>query len=125
MNEINTAEPPVKTKSQDENMWAMILHLSQFAYYVVPVAWIVAPIVIWQIKKKEFPSIDQHGKIIVNWMINALIAGFICIPLLVVFIGIPLLIALSIAHVVFAIIGAIKANSGELWPYPWTLIKIF
>jgi uncharacterized Tic20 family protein len=116
---------PVKSPEEEERTWAMILHLSQFAYYVVPVAGIVAPIVIWQIKKDEFPSLDAHGKVVTNWLITAFVAFCICIPLMFVVIGIPLFIALTIAHVAFAAIGAIKAYSGEVWPYPCTLIKIF
>ena len=119
-----TPSQPVKD-DQDERMWAMILHLSQFAYYVLPVAGIVAPIIIWQIKKNEYPSIDAHGKVVTNWLINAFIATCICVLLIFVLIGIPLLIALSIAHVTFAIIGAIKANEGQVWSYPCTIVKIF
>lgn len=119
------ATQPVKSSMQDPNTWAMILHLSQFAYYVVPFAGIVAPIVIWQIKKDEFPIIDKHGKIVVNWLITVTIAYCVCIPLIFAIVGIPLMIALSIAQVAFAIIGAVKASSGELWPYPCTVLKIF
>ena len=42
-----------------------------------------------------------------------------------VLIGIPLMIALALATVVFSIIGGIKANEGELWEYPLTMIKVF
>ena len=124
MNE-NQAAKPVKSPEQEEKMWAMILHLSQLANYIAPIAGIVAPIVIWQIKKEEFPSIDAHGKNIVNWMINAFIAACICVPLVFIVIGIPLLVAISIAHVVFAVIGALKANDGTVWEYPCTFLKIF
>lgn len=116
---------PVKSAAEEERTWAMILHLSQFAYYIVPVAGIIAPIIIWQIKKDEFPSLDAHGKVVANWLLTAFIALCICIPLIFIVIGIPMLILLSVVHVAFAAIGAIKAYGGEVWPYPCTLIKIF
>lgn len=116
---------PVKSLEEQERTWALVLHLSQFAYYVVPVAGIIAPIVIWQLKKDEFPSLDAHGKVVANWLITAFIAFCICIPLMFIVIGIPLFILLMIAHVTFACIGGIKAYSGEVWQYPGTMLKIF
>src|SRR6516164_8926161 len=49
-----------------ENQWAMALHLSQLAHFVVivPFAGFIAPILIWQLKKGEFPGLDVHGKIV-------------------------------------------------------------
>jgi uncharacterized Tic20 family protein len=38
-----------------------------------------------------------------------------------VLVGILLLIALGIVAIVFPIIGAVKANNGELWEYPLTI----
>ena len=127
MNVDETAKPtkPVKSREEEERMWAMILHLSQFAYFVVPVVGVVAPIVIWQIKKDEYESLDIHGRIVTNWLITAFAACCVFVPLSFIIVGIPLLIGLTIAHVAFASIGAIKAHSGEVWPYPCTLIKVF
>src|SRR5688572_13352953 len=55
--------PPVPSGPTTEsvNQWAMFLHLSTLAGLLVPYAGLVAPIVIWQIKKKEMPAIDAHG----------------------------------------------------------------
>ncbi len=36
--------------SSDTNMWGMFVHLSQFCGYVVPLAGLIVPIVLWQIK---------------------------------------------------------------------------
>lgn len=106
---------------KNTNTWAMILHLSVFAGYVVPLAGLIAPIVIWQLKKTEMPEIDEHGKNVVNFLISMVIYVSAAILLTVVLIGIPLLIILGIVAIVFPIIGAIKANDGEVWPYPYML----
>ena len=98
--------------------WAMALHLSVFASYIVPIAGVVAPIVIWQVKKAEFPEIDLHGKIVANYLITLLIYGFLGFLLCFCFVGIPLLIALGIAAIILPIVGAVKASNGEAWPYP-------
>lgn len=101
--------------------WAMALHLSQFASKIIPLAGIVAPIVIWQMKKDEFPVLDAHGKNVLNWMISELIYTFVCFLLMFVVIGIFLLPIVLIVGAVFAIIGAIKASNGEVWKYPLTI----
>ena len=124
MNEFEPTQP-VKSADPQTNMWAMILHLSQLLNYIIPFGGIIAPMLIWQLKKNDLPGLDIHGKIVANWLITALVIYLICIPLAVVFIGAILAIALTIAHVIFAIIGGIKANNGEVWPYPMTFIKPF
>ena len=99
----------------------MLLHLSVFAGYIAPGAGFVAPIVIWQIKKTDYPELDEHGRHVANWLISLVIYTAISSVLIFVFIGIPLLIILAVLGVVFPIIGAIKANNGEAWKYPLTL----
>jgi uncharacterized Tic20 family protein len=100
---------------------ALILHLSQLAGYLVPVAGWIAPILIWQLKKQEMPQLDAHGKEVVNWLISCFLYGVVCGILCFFCIGIPLLIALGIVAVVFPIIGGVKANEGILWRYPLTI----
>jgi hypothetical protein len=44
--------------------------------HVATVSWVgslIAPIIIWQLKKNEFPELDAHGKVVVNWIISVLI----------------------------------------------------
>jgi uncharacterized protein len=106
---------------QQARQWAMFLHLSQLAGYIIPLVGLIAPIIIWQTKKEEYPILDAHGKIVINWIISELIYGAICSVLLFVIIGFPMLMILGILAVVFPIIGGIKANNGELWRYPMTI----
>jgi uncharacterized Tic20 family protein len=110
------------TPEKESRTWAMVLHLSLLAgYTVVPLAGLVAPILIWQIKKNEIPEIDAHGKIVVNWIISSILYGAISFLLTFVLIGFPLLILLYVLGIVFPIIGGIKANNGVTWKYPLTI----
>ena len=102
----------------DEKTWAILLHLSQFCGFLIPLAGLVVPIVLWQVKKNESQLIDQHGRIVANWLITAFIAGIVFFMLSFLLIGIPLLILLGVLCIVFPIVGAIKANDGIAWPYP-------
>ena len=121
MNENETVPEELSDNDQQTQQWAMILHLSLFAGYVIPFSGIVAPIIIWQLKKTDLPGIDVHGKIAVNWIISAVIYGAISFVLVFVVVGIFLLIALGVLSIVFPIIGAIKANNGEVWKYPLSI----
>ena len=110
--------------AKDENMWGMFIHLGQFAGIMIPYAGLVLPIVLWQIKKDESKVIDRHGKIVTNWIISATIYGVVSGILSAFLIGIPMLFAVLICAFVFPIIGAVKANNGEVWEYP-ICIKFF
>ena len=101
--------------------WAFALHLSVLAGYVVPLAGLLVPIIIWQLMKADLPGLDAHGKNVVNWIISAIIYAAASAILCLVGIGVLLLVALGIVGLVFPIIAAIKANDGEVWPYPMAI----
>lgn len=109
---------------QQTRQWGLLLHLSQFAGYLIPFGGFIAPILIWQIKKSELPAIDEQGKIVANWILSYIIYVAIAGLSLFVLIGFVLLPILLVLGVVFPIIGAIKASNGEVWPYPLS-IKFF
>jgi uncharacterized Tic20 family protein len=79
------------------------------------------PIVIWQTQKDKMPALDAHGKMVVNWLISSFIYFVVSAILTLVLIGVLGIIAVGIMSIVFPIIGAIKANNGELWEYPLTI----
>ncbi|QJW93394.1 DUF4870 domain-containing protein [Frigoriglobus tundricola] len=103
------------------NEWAMLLHLSMFAGHVIPFGGIIAPIVLWQMKKDEWPEIDEHGKNAVNWIISFIIYLVISGILCLILVGFVLLLVLVVLGVVFPIIAAVKANDGKVWRYPLTI----
>lgn len=112
--------PKVMTE-QEVKQYCMFIHLSLFAGFLVPMAGLITPIVLWQMKKDEHPEIDQHGKIVTNWLITAIIASVVCFILLFVIIGFFLFFVLGIIAIVYPIVGAVKANNGELWKYPGSI----
>ncbi len=103
---------------QQTRQWSMFIHLSVFAGYLIPMAGLVLPIILWQIKKEELPGVDAHGKMVTNFILSMIIYSVVSAVLMVVFIGFFMLIALSVVGIVFPIIGAIKANNGEFYQYP-------
>ncbi len=114
--------PQMGLQTADERQVGLFLHLSQFASLVFPMLGILAPILIWQLNKDKMPALEAHGKMVTNWMISTIIYFIVSVILIFVFfIGLIPLFGLMIAGIVFPIIGAVKANEGELWEYPLTI----
>ncbi len=111
-------------RQRELRQWALLIHLSQFAGYLVPLGGLVLPILLWQLKKHESPEIDAHGKVVANWIVSELIYGTCCLFLFFFLIGIPLLLGLLLLGVIFPLVGAVKANGGVVWRYPLSL-RIF
>ena len=81
----------------------------------------MAPIIMWQIKKDEYPIIDVHGKNEVNRLISSAIYGLVGLLTLVFFVRFCILPAVIACGLVFPIIARIKAISGEMWKDPLTI----
>lgn len=113
--------PPAAPLSNDAKMWAMLCHLSALSGFIVPFGSLIGPLIIWQLKKNEFPIVDDQGKEALNFQITTLIAAIVSGILIFVAIGFVLLIAVVIASLVLTIIAAIKANNGETYRYPFAL----
>ena len=105
--------------------WAMFLHFSVLAGWLVPLAGLIVPVIIWQLKKDELPGIVPHAHVVMNWIVTSFVYALICFVLMFIVIGVFGIWALALATLAFSVIGGIKANDGEVWEYPATLIKIF
>lgn len=109
------------TISGDKTM-AMLCHLLSFVGLLgIPLGNILGPLVLWLIKKDEDPLVNATGKEVLNFQISASIYAIVCMLLAVVVIGFVLLPILLIAVVIYTIIGAMKANEGQLYRYPFTI----
>ncbi len=100
---------------------AMFCHLSGLAGFIVPFGSLVAPIIIWSLKKDDMPFVDEQGKEAINFQISMAIYLFVAIILCFVIIGIPVVIGLVLAKLAFALIAAVKASEGKTYRYPFTL----
>jgi uncharacterized Tic20 family protein len=115
-------QKPASAPTQDEKMWAMFCHLAALAMYLpIPFGNILGPLIVWLIKKDEFPFVEDQGRESLNFQISIGIYFLACIPLIFVVIGIPLIIGLGIFNLVMIIISSISANKGETYRYPLNL----
>jgi uncharacterized protein len=107
---------------RDVRMWAMICHLSALASFTcIPFAGLIAPLVIWLLKREQHPFLDQQGREAVNFQISMAIYGIVSAILIFVVIGFLMLLALIIMDLVLVITAAIRANDGINYRYPLTI----
>lgn len=111
-----TAGPPA---GPSEYTWAMLCHLTALSAYIgVPLGNILGPLIFWLIKKDQMPLVDDQGKESLNFQISVTIYAIVAGLLILVLIGFVLIIALVIFHIVFTVIGSVKASQGVAYRYP-------
>jgi uncharacterized Tic20 family protein len=106
-------------------MWC---HISALSGLIVPLGSVLGPLLVWQMKRHEIPSVEEHGKESLNFQLSVLIylivGGTIAAIGIVFCFGvflIPVLIVIYLAALILPVIAGIKANDGVLYRYPFTL----
>jgi uncharacterized Tic20 family protein len=99
--------PPDK----DARMWATLCHI---AGLVGP----LGPLIVWLIKKEEYPIVKEQGREALNFQITVLLACLVTIPLMFVCVGFILFAGVEVASIVFIILAALQANKGVAYRYP-------
>ncbi|QST02858.1 DUF4870 domain-containing protein (plasmid) [Pontibacillus sp. ALD_SL1] len=113
----------------DEKKYSVMLHLSQMIGLVIPMPLItlVAPLVLWLVKKEESSMINDHGREAVNFQLSLLIYGIAFMVFTIVTLGVGmvtgfiLLPAYYIVTILFPILAAVKASEGKDYKYPLTI----
>src|SRR5690349_14294052 len=112
------------TPTKDEQTMAML------CYILGIITWFIGPLIIWLIKKDQSKFVDDQGKEVLNWEITLTIC-WVClfvlgivlhiIPILGAILVILLELALFVCAIVFGIMGAVKANQGIAYRFPFAL----
>jgi uncharacterized Tic20 family protein len=118
--------PTDKETNPDARMWAMFAHLAGLCGIAIPgIGSVLGPLIVWLLKKEQYPFVEEQGREALNFQITMLIYGFVAGLLMLMCIGFVLVIAVGVVDLVFLIIAAIKANNGEHYRYPYPLIFRF
>ena len=115
-------QPPViPPNPSTDNSLAVVMQLLGFAGFVFPLGNILAPLILWLIKRTDSPYLDRAGKEAINFQISytiyAIVAGLLCFVL----IGLLLFPVLFVAWVVLMVVAAVKTSNGEEYKYPFTI----
>lgn len=119
----------VPVSTDDEKLWAMLAQLSAIIGYVVgagTLGWL-GPLVIFLVYKDRSRFVRYNAAESLNAAIATFLAEIVLGILFTIFavvtlgfgvIAMPIVFVPAVLHVVFAIIGAVKANRLEWWNYP-------
>lgn len=126
------------TADNGSRTYAMFMHIVS-ALSVIDVSGVVlliATFIMWRVKRKDSPFIDDHGREVVNFQISLYIlflAGLIGLAILTVVLSVvtmglyaaigwlPFVLGaafLWVLRLVGTVRGAIAANKGEIYRYP-------
>jgi uncharacterized Tic20 family protein len=113
-------DPDAGGPSKNERQWAMGCHLVALCGILIPIpaANVLAPLVVWLLKREDGAFIDDQGKESLNFQISLFIYAIACGMLAIIGIGILLLLPLALFGLVCVIMAAIKASEGTKFRYP-------
>lgn len=109
---LGTDETPLTPPTSDEKTIALLSHVLTFIFPIL------APLIIYLLKKDESTFIAYHAKESLNFQITLFI---IVIALFITVIGILLMWIVGIIAFVLVIVATIRASEGKLYKYPLTL----
>ena len=106
---LGTDEVPVIPPTSDEKTLALLSHVLTLVFPIL------APLIIYLVKKDESSFVTYHAKESLNFQITMFI---ICFALFITVIGILLIWVVGIIVAVLVIIATIRASEGKLYKYP-------
>ena len=118
---MNEPNPVTDVPTQDERTWGMLAHLTAFSGFLIPFGNIIAPLIVWLVKRDQSQFVADQGKESLNFNITVLLAGVVCWALVYVLIGILLGVALFFYWLAMIIVAGIKASEGIRYRHPFTL----
>ena len=105
-----TVKKVIEPKKDSELTMAKLMHIFfAFGWFLTPLGAILAPLVIWLLKKDESEIIDFQGRQILNFTINILIAMAASVVLAITIIGIVLSVIIWIVLLITAVVGFVLA----------------
>ncbi len=110
---------PAFVPTADEKTLAILSHI------LAIVSCIIAPLIIYLIKKDDSPYVAAHAKESLNFQLTMILLYIGSFILMIVLIGFLLIWLLSIANLVLIIVATIKASENKMYRYPvnFRLIK--
>ncbi len=108
------AESKVTASNQESRNLGMLLWIGTLFFGFIP------GLILYLIKKDD-QYVQDQSKEALNWSITSMIAYAISTVLLFVLVGFLFYVILGVAHLIFCILGAIKASNGEDYRVKYTL----
>lgn len=99
--------------------WAVFCHLSALVGFLgLPFGCLIGPLLVWLIKRDEYPFLDDQGREAVNWQLSLLVYQLCALLLCCFLIGLAILPLLKVVNFVFILVAAVSAGKGQGYRYP-------
>ena len=109
---LGTDESPVIPPTSGEKTLALLAHVLTFVFPIL------APLIIYLVKKNESKFVEWHARESLNFQITVAI---IIIILFITIIGILIAWIVGIISLILVIIATIRASEGKLYKYPFSI----
>jgi uncharacterized Tic20 family protein len=109
---LGTEMQPDYVPTSDEKTMAVLSHI------LTLVAPILAPLIIYLVKKNESKFVEWHARESLNFQITIAI---VIIILFITIVGILIAWIIGIISLVLVIIATIRASEGKLYKYPFSI----
>ncbi|MDP8299264.1 MAG: DUF4870 domain-containing protein [Candidatus Tantalella remota] len=107
--------------SKEAKTLAMLCHLGTFSGIIIPFGNFLAPLLIWVLKKEEYPLVDDQGKESLNFQLSVLLYSIIGFALAFIVVGLIFLVVLALFAIIQVIKATMSANNGEEYRYPFCI----
>lgn len=107
---------------KEDRQLLVLMHLSQLIDLITGIGGLLVPLILWSLKKDEVLEVDQHGKAIINFQLSMILYAILAFPLLLLMgLGIVVWIVVGLFCLIYPIINAVRASSGQLPYYPLSI----
>ena len=110
-------QPAVRSHSDTDRHFGVAIHLSPLVAFLFGPA-ILAPLVLWLIRKDESPFVDDHGREMLNALLSFVVYHIVAVLTVVGIVALPVLYIVAVVNLVR---GAVSANRGDFFRYPMTI----
>ena len=106
---------PVYEPNDDERTWGMLAHVSCFVASALGGMSFLGPLIVWLVKKEQSPFVADQAKEALNFQLAGLLVAIVLVWTCII----PIVIVVGM--IIYSIIGAMEANKGIAYRYPYTI----
>jgi len=114
---VTTLDQRLPANTQPTSL-GVVMHLLGFAGLIFPLGNILAPLILWLVKRGDSFYLDSVGKEVINFQISYAIYLTLSLILCKVYIGLILFPAIGLMWIIFMIVAAAKSGNGREYRYP-------
>ena len=111
------ARPFAEPVNDADRHIGIAMHLTPLVAFLFGPA-ILAPLVLWLVRKDDSPFVDDHGREMINAIISFVVYHIVAVITVIGIIALPVLYIIGVVNLVR---GAVAAGRGDFFRYPMTM----